>query len=288
MPRNTTFGKFKDSGAISVTTRRRVGHSLTQKFKSMTKREGAWEAADKAALAGGTISASCTIACAAGATGAFAVAASGPFAAGALGVVGLFLAAKSTYSNRDKAHNTLQPYVWSYIDDEAPKLIIDPIRSDVGAAAMSLICDGQAQRKLADGKYRAKENAFNDFWNEYQKKSMALNALSGKTRQQMERMESILVAAYRNNESRQKLLEKAFTPSGAAHEFMRRLIHFGNYMQAATVVGKVMQKDTAALEDLAVTVPSVRDVRDKLEAISDRISRDDSTYEHVEKIMVGP
>ena len=288
MPRNTTFGKFKDSGAISVTTRRRVGHSLSQKFKSMTKREGSWEAADKAALAAGTISSSCTIACAVGATGAFAVAASGPFAAGALGAVGLFLAAKNTISNRDTAHNTLQPYVWSYIDDEAPKLIVDSIRSDIGTAAMCLICDGQAQQKLADGKFREKEHAFNDFWNEYQKKSMALNALHGKTRQQMEKMEKILIAAYRNNESRQKLLEKAFAPSGAAHEYMRRLIHFGTYMQAATVVGKVMQKDTTALEDLAVTVPNVREVRVKLAAISDRISTDDSTYEQVEKIMEGP
>jgi len=287
MPTNPTFSQFKKDGAINVPAARRVGHSLTQKFQSMTKGAAALEATDKTVLAGATINAACTIAVAAGATGAFAVIASGPFAAGALGAVGLLLAARNTYSNRESAHKTLQPYVWSYIDDETPKMIDNSSRNDVGAAAMSLICDGQAQQKLADSKFQSAEKAFNEFWNDYQKASKALDMLTGKTRQQKEKMEPVLIAAYRNNDYRKKALEKAFAQGGAAYDFMRRLIHLGNYMQAPTVVGKAMQKDMTPLDDLAVKVQGVRDVRTKLATISSRIISDNKTYDEVVEIIGG-
>jgi hypothetical protein len=243
---------------------------------------------DQTVLAVGTISASCTIACAAAATGAFAVAASGPIAAGALGAVGLFLAAKSTYSNRESAHDALQPHVWSYIDDVAPKKLINPENADdVSAAAMSLISDGVPQMKLMDSKFQTAENAFNDFWRSYQESSRALTHLSTRTKPQIERMERILIAAYNNNRKRNKILENAFNPGGAVYDFMRRLMHFGNYMQAPIVVGKVMQKDHTPLIDLAQTVPTISDVRNKLATISDRIEKDDATYKIVQEIMEG-
>jgi hypothetical protein len=285
MPENTTFSPFKTPGSTNVSMTRRVRHSLSQKFQSMTRGESALEAADKVALVGGTISASCTIACAVGAAGAFAVTASGPIAAGALGAVGLFLAAESTYSNRESAHNALQPHVWSYIDDEAPKSINDGNAKDVGAAAMSLI--SEPQMKLRDGKFQTAENAFNDFWRSYQESSRALTHLSTRTKPQIERMERILIAAYNNNRKRNKILENAFNPGGAVYDFMRRLMHFGNYMQAPIVVGKVMQKDHTPLIDLAQTVPTISDVRNKLATISDRIEKDDATYKIVQEIMEG-
>jgi hypothetical protein len=287
MPENTTFSPFKTPGSTNVSMTRRVRHSLSQKFQSMTRGESALEAADKVALVGGTISASCTIACAVGAAGAFAVTASGPIAAGALGAVGLFLAAESTYSNRESAHNALQPHVWSYIDDEAPKSINDGNAKDVGAAAISLISDGKPQIKLMDGKFQTAENAFNDFWRSYQESSRALTHLSTRTKPQIERMERILIAAYNNNRKRNKILENAFNPGGAVYDFMRRLMHFGNYMQAPIVVGKVMQKDHTPLIDLAQTVPTISDVRNKLATISDRIEKDDATYKIVQEIMEG-
>lgn len=288
MPTNPTFSKFKSAGNISVSAPRRVGHSLTQKLQSLTSSEAGWEAGDKAALAGGTISASCTIAVAAGATGAFAVAASGPFAAGALGAIGLFLAAKSTYSNREAAHSVLMPYVWSYVDDEAPEAINATNRDDLGAAAMSLISDGQAQQKLMDSKFKAAEQSFNSFWNDYDVGSRAISRISKMSKNQMKRkeVEGMVNVAGRNLVYRQKLLDKALAPSGAAFEFMRRLAHFGNYMQAATVVGKVMQKDLTPLQDLAINVPEVRGVREKLGTISARIIADDAVYQLVEEVLL--
>lgn len=287
MPANASFSQFKTPGSTGVSTGRRIYGSLSQKFKSMTTSDAALEAADKAALAGGTTSAACTIACAAGATGAFAVAASGPIAAGALGAIGLVLAAKSTYSKRDDDHNALQPYVWSYIDNTIPKQMTDANRQDVGAAAMSLICDGQSQQKLSDIKFRNAESAFNAFWKEYQVKSRALNALSTKNKEQMKRMDAVLIAAYNNEKSRLKILSSAFSPNGAAYEFMRRLVHCGNYLQAPTVVGMVMQKDRSRLQDLKNKVPKVNEVRDALATISDRLQRDETTYLKVQEIITG-
>jgi len=287
MPTNDSFSKFKKPGSTGVSTGRRVWHSLGQKFKSMTTSDMALEAGDKAILAAGTTSGACTIACAAGATGAFAAAASGPFAAGALGAVGLFLAAKSTYSKRESDHDALQPYVWSYIDNVPPQQLNDQNRKEIGAAAMSLICDGQAQQKLGDSKFVSAETAFNTFWDDYLDKSRALNALSTKTNEQMKRMERILIAAYHNEKARLKCLSTAFAKNGAAYNFMRRLVHCGNYLQAPTVVGKAFQKDTTPLPDLAIKVPKVKDVRDKLATISARFQSDEKTYLEVQKIITG-
>jgi len=287
MPENTTFSPFKTPGSTNVSMTRRVGHSLSQKFQSMTRGESALEAADKVALVGGTISASCTIACAVGAAGAFAVTASGPIAAGALGAVGLFLAAESTYSNRESAHNALQPHVWSYIDDEAPKSINDGNAKDVGAAAISLISDGKPQIKLMDGKFQTAENAFNVFWKSYQENSSALSALGKRDRAHVEISLPLCRIACQEDEMRSKILENAFNPEGAAYNFIRRLIHFGNYMQAPIVAGKVMQKDDTPLIDLATTVPAVNDVRNKLAIISKRIEKDEATYKMVEEIIAA-
>ena len=131
------------------------------------------------------------------------------------------------------------------------------------------------------------ENAFNDFWRSYQESSRALNHLSTRTKTQIERMERILIAAYQINKKRNKILENAFIQGGAVYDYMRRLMHFGNYMQAPIVVGKVMQKDHTPLIDLAPTVPTINDVRKKLATISDRIQKDDVTYKIVQEIIEG-
>ncbi|MFT5558440.1 MAG: hypothetical protein ACI9RZ_000902 [Sphingobacteriales bacterium] len=57
-------------------------------------------------------------------------------------------------------------------------------------------------------------------------------------------------------------------------------------MQAATVVGKVIQKDYTPLPDLALINQLVKDTRTKFTEILTRIIRDEATYKIVEEIMV--
>lgn len=286
MPINPKFNTFKKPGAIKVSVARKATHSLIQKMRSWTAGDAAMDVTDQVAIAASTASASCTIACAGGAVGAFAVAASGPIAAGVLGCIGLMLAAKSTYSNREVAHNCLQPYVWSYIDDETPKHFEGDMEK-VGAAAMYLITNGAPQMKLMNSKFLEAEAVFNSWFKEYESTYKALNHLKDKSEVQMKLMEKILVSAYRSNEAREKSIRKAFSQNGEVYNFLRRLIHFGNYMQAASIAGMIMQKDTKPLPDLGKTISNVGETRRQLAIISARIVSDDKAFEKVMKIMEG-
>jgi hypothetical protein len=282
MPVNATFGGFKKVGSVSVSNPRRVMHSLSNKWKGITTSGKMLEGVDKLTLAAGTTNAACTIACAAGVTGAFAVIASGPFAAGAIGVVGLILAAKNAYSNREAAHNALMPHVWSYIDDVPPLAITDSNKDDLGAASLSLISDGQPQQKLMELKFQEKEQEFNRFWTEYERLSYPHMMF----REKNMKGELFIVGIWRNEDARLKCLQKAMEKGGAAYEFMRRLNHLGNYLQAATVFGKIIQKDKTPLDDLAASVASVNDVRKQLKMMSDRIESDNKAMDEVSKLLL--
>lgn len=279
MPSIATFSAFKDPDAISVSRPRRVYHSAKHKMLS-SKGSAAGEVIDKVAVSGATVNAACTIAVAAGATGAFAVAASGPIAAGALGVVGIILAAKASYSNRDAAHKKLMPHVWSYIDDEAPEPITEGNKKDVAAAALSLISDGQPQMRLKDSKLNEREKAFVSFWTKYQKVSISHASYNHGMKGEL-----VMIAVYRNEPERQKLLDKALASGGAIYEYMRRLGHLANYMQAPMVFGKVMQGDASPLQDFAKTVTRVQETRNELKQMSERIASDDRAFEAVQRVI---
>jgi hypothetical protein len=283
MPSNETFRHFKQPGKITVSNFRRVAHSANQKRKSFRGdvSGSAWEGTSEIALASATVNAACTIAVAAGAAGAFAVVASGPVAAGALGVVGIMLAAKSTYSNRESAHKELMPYVWSYIDDVAPlNTLSEANRKKAGAAALSLISDGQPQMKLMDSKFKQREKDFNAYWTKYEGLSQAHALFS-----QGMKAEKVMIAVYNSESARVKHIEKAFNRNGAVYEFMRRLGHMANYMQAPAIFGMVMQKDSTPLKDFGLTVTAVNQVRTALNTQTERMASDEKAYEAVKRVI---
>src|SRR4051812_11990334 len=112
MPANPDlFSKYKDPSKIKVSVFRKVGHSASNKFSAMTKKDVAMSVVDRANPAVTAVTVGVSIGIAAGSTAAFAVAMSGPGAGIALGIVGIALAAKAMYSNREAAHTAITPYM---------------------------------------------------------------------------------------------------------------------------------------------------------------------------------
>lgn len=270
----TSFSDFKDPGKLFTWEGRRAAHSARDKLTS-TFGNSVGEVAEKTALAGATVNAACTVAVAAGAAGAFVAVASGPIAAGALGVVGLMLAAKSSYSNRESAHNKLMPYVWSYIDDVQPEPITEANSKKIGAAALSLISDGQPQQKLMNAKFRNREFDFNRFARKYEEVSVKHEMfLKGGPPIKKEYKDAVCTWEDR----RMQLLHKAYDQNGAVFEYMRRLGHMANYMQAPVVFGMIMQRQMSPLPDFAKNVPAVSQARASLKTFQERIRRHDKAY----------
>jgi len=285
---NATFSVYKDPDNIGVGKMRRIRHSLTQKIGSMGKGEAALEAVDKAALAAGVVSAGSAVAVGLGSTAAFAAAISGPQAAVTLTVIGAVMAAKGTYSNRDSAHKQLSPYVWSFIDDMAPREWGHAEKINVAGAAVALISDGQAQVKAIDSKLKQVEKVFNDWWNEYRKVSKYHYAYAGSNEFLGGRGGALGTLVLQNEAARFALLEKAYAKDGAVREYMRRLSHMANYLQAGAVFSRVLQTENGIpsppLGDFGSTNQLVKDTRVNLAKISERIVDDQKAAEIAEKI----
>lgn len=233
MATNDYFSKFKEEGSgQNVPRTRRVGHSISNRFRAA----GAGAAGETLAFAGGQLNAWGTVSGAA----ALAAAASAT-ATGVLGVAAIFQLVNGAYSNRSAAHRKLTPHVWSFIDDEPPKSMAGQT-NEIGAAAYRLIIDGQSQMTILETKLKKREKDFVTF----------LGKLSGPT---MTRAEKV------------KAYEKA-EKSGEVFEYMRRLNHYANYLQAFTVVTKAMQRDLTPLPDIGLMVQSVASTRTGLKRIA--------------------
>jgi len=241
MTRNEVFGRFKDSKEISVGRMRRMKHSFTQKLQSMSKKELAVEVVDKGGLAAGVASAGASVAASAGATSAFVVAMSGPQAAVTLTVLSAALAAKSAYSDRESAHNALAPYVWSYIDDAPPKGWGKKEEPDVLGAAMSLISDGKAQISLVKSKFEERERAFNAWYKQEYLEASKFHVMGCNAPRSIRPDGGLASTIRREEPRRQAAITSGEGDGGAVREYMRRLVHMGNYLQAGSVVSRVLR-----------------------------------------------
>lgn len=241
------FSKYKNPKNIKVSTFRKVMHSASNKVGSMSKKDAAVSLVEHTNTIAGTMAFGSTIAIAAGSTAAFAVAMTGPGAGIAMSVVGIVLLAKSMYSNREAAHDALTPHMFSLIDDAAPTpLPSDKPSSDkLGGAALSLITDGQAQVNIGQAKLATAEKAYNAFLAKY------VEIARYHERYKTDKQPGNKALVLENEPKRQELILNAEKQGGAIFDYMRRLVHYGNYLQVFELFGKTLKSDTTWTEQIA-------------------------------------
>ncbi len=279
MPANPDlFSKYKNPTQIKVSTFRKVVHSASNKIGAMSKKDAVTNVVDNANAAVGVMTFGASIAVAAGSTAAFAAAMTGPAAGVALGVVGIALAAKAMYSNREASHTALTPYMFSLIDDAPPTALPTdkPKLEKLGGAALALITDGQAQVSQGHAKLATAEAAFNAFLRKYTETVMWHRRY--KTDKQPGNKALVLA----NEQKRQDLIATAEKQGGAIFDYMRRLVHFGNYLQVFEFFGKVLKSDTAAwTESVAFGsyLTNVKEIRKTLAAFVVLVDADSASYD---------
>jgi len=272
MPNSDLFSKFKNPENIKVSVFRKMRHSLTNKISSSTKKDLGVIAIEQGSAAAGVVTFGASCAVAAGSAAAFAAAMTGPQAGVALGLLGIVLAAKAVYSDREKAHNAITPYMFSLIDDARPT----PLPTDkaqlekLGGAALTLITDGQAQVSQGQAKLTSAEAAFYAWLSSYDLITKSHNNyLKFRT---LGHQQSVL----QNEAKRQDLITKAEKPGGAIFDYMRRLVHFGNYMQVFEFFGKVLKNDTGTWSEDVAFGSYATTVRSKRKELAEIVARIDS------------
>ncbi|NOQ63544.1 MAG: hypothetical protein GQ582_03430 [Methyloprofundus sp.] len=192
----------------------------------------------------------------AGNTSAFVVAVGGPQVAISLGVVAIAGIVKTVYSNRDHAHSKLRPFVWTLIDDDEPELNIWGNKEhlqDAANAAVYLMKHAGSQYEQMGHKLSQAHQKFNVFWEGHQRLLAPLtNEINGEW--QVIAMMIAWDESNGSNESLNKEMVKlsenlkqikddadkkwkvASQQGGEVFEFMRRLIHVGNYLQCAGII----------------------------------------------------
>jgi hypothetical protein len=221
---------------------------------------------------------------------AASVAASAGIAVGALGVAYvLFDLAKQKYSNREYAHAQLSGHVWSLIDDVAPQPPDKP--EDLAAASLYLLREGTAQLDEMRAKLSTAAKKFDDFWSEYTKLNWWLTKKdvydipsSGPRPGPL----SNLPAPFNRLTYGQRvthcldLRDKAVNlwntaneQNGAVFDLMRRLNHFGNYLQAPMIVAQYLNNKDATypqcIKDQFNNNPVVKTWRDCCYQKSDQL-----------------
>jgi len=259
MAENKTFTPLLEA---EVSNLRRVSSSFTNWFSSIGRdsftAENAFDTTmNVAGNAGGTlglVAGAATIAGSAAAGGAFLAACAGPQVAVTAGVLGIVVLAKQTYSNRESAHRALAPLVWNLVDTQAPSacgggnvqsVVYTADQLNTGAsAALELLTDGQNQLKLMGEKLNAADTKFKEFNKLILADQQRLAVLEN-------RFKAARTTAERNNlivEFRKmmaKNIEQWKTNAesgGAIFEYVRRLSHTGNYIQAPHLLALAMQE----------------------------------------------
>jgi hypothetical protein len=194
---------------------------------------------------------------------AFVAAVGGPQVAITAGVMGLALMVREAYSNREKHHENLIPYVWSAIDDVPPKINIlasgQSGHLDKAAnQALYLMKEGAAQFEVMGKKLKAAEDKFEKFIVDYFALTLALNAkqngkwvgtaLTDEWKVKRNAVPPSQRGAYDDQVIKafeafdkvkiagDKMWGDACKQGNAIFELMRRLSHVGNYLQCAHII----------------------------------------------------
>lgn len=273
MPRNEMFAPLKDE-RLPKFSARRVFHSTTNFVKSMdpvlgfSNAKGAAQAAGaahphmqglKGAVqqmpgqittagssavqtgelvlgTGGMVVGAMAIAGYAGAATAAAAAFSGPQAAVSAGVIALVFLAKSAYSNREAAHAELTKYGWSLIDDDPPaKSLSGADLHNAADAALTLIQDGQNQIVLMHNKLLAAKNDLDSFNNRLLSTLSGIDSINPQDPNGPQRRTTMLADCA-------KMVEGGMEQGGAINEYVRRIVHTGNYVQAPHIYSLALRE----------------------------------------------
>ena len=307
------FSNFRNEGGVTLSGKtmlfRKVGHSTSNWFKSKrstskmdkVKSVGKSAITDGAGLAGAgvaifSVAASVT-------TGVVAIV-GGPVSAIAAGIVTLGFLAKGAYSNRDGAHAKLLPYVYSIIDDMAPRVNIYTNAEglkEAATAAAYLMKEAPSQYKTMASKLQTREDTFKKFWKDYEKEISMFTGgqwkgIQGKMDQYErippgQRSENMLIEIVGYHEFLNKakvksegMWERQSKQGGAVFEFMRRLVKVGNYLQCASIVSLAtynevgIQRSEGAESDPFKQWQTSIDYRKYIQEMSDFQSEADINY----------
>lgn len=326
MPKNI-FSEFKKPGAVQLkgftAPFRRVVHSARDKVKTYNpglNTETAAKGLGNISQAGGLLGLGAgiaAIASSAAAGTAFVVAVGGPQVAVTAGVVGLALLVRDAYSNRDRRHEALIPYVWSLIDDEPPAInILDGQNSaeleKAAALAIYLMKEADSQFEGMGNKLRTAELNFDNFINSYKQTISILTAQNGgkwvgdacmheyKTKSSSltipersfldQEMRNIFGVMNKAKIDSEKMWNDACKQGNPVFEFMRRLSHVGNYFQCAHIINisiftKLGNSQGFTNEDPLKKWMGATFYRDKLKEISDLKTMADKNYQDLDNFM---
>jgi len=249
----------------SAGTTRSIAHSISNWFRTSgsngkkgvvnTGIQGATNVAGAAAL-GGSVTAAATsgsLAAAAGltATGAGAAAtvvgsvALAPITGIVMGVVALGYLGYSRYSNRDKYHKVMSQYTWSLIDDSAPqKRPFDggPGQIEAHKAADELCSQGGNQIALMPKKYDNRAAKYQEWYKDLE--NFYTNITSSAEKFYLTNDDK-LAQKYKkelnqNVKKFKKHIDSGTKYGGAVWEYIRRLAHMSNYLQAHYVFSVVL------------------------------------------------
>ncbi len=271
---NIHFSKYKEPHGVQLSNwgsfARKIFHSTSQSTSAFwtkpSKKEVATGAVNVVGNVGGVIGLGAGIAALCGeaaliaaGTAGFVAAVGGPQVAITAGVIGLALFVKSVYSDRESIHEQLTPYLWSFIDDVAPpKQISSPeLLKEAFGHALNLMTEGPAQFKLMGTKLKTAEENFERFYLDLCKGYDKILYKSDKRPQESlfavwkvqwaaltpaskKACADEILSKYSEisqiwDEGKKKL-ETAGAQGGAIFEFMRRLVHMGNYIQCAHLI----------------------------------------------------
>lgn len=265
MPELNIFSKLIREGS-NVSLFRKVRHSASNFVRGkrapsgLNRKQRAVNAVRPANVAFGSTRAAASVmkhmSGAAAGTG-FVVAILGPQATVTAAAITLALLAKSMYSNREAAHRGLIDYVWNMVDDKGPRtpLTEESLRK-AGQAALTLLKDGQNQVAIMGKKHATAEKKFNVLQKEIEE--IASNFYASKQSRDAENNQAIYengvaigsktsflyqihqeqMDRYRSQLS--SIWTKETKPGRIIHQYVRRCVHTGNYLQAPYVLHLAM------------------------------------------------
>lgn len=304
-------------GSAGIT--RSVGHSISNWFRTSgsngkkgvvnTGVQGVTNVAGVAALSGSitTAATSGSLAAAAGLTtvgagsaativGAVALA---PITGIVMGVVGLGYLGYSRYSNRDKYHKVLSQYTWSLIDDSPPEKQAfegGEGQKEAHKAADQLCSQGGNQIALMSDKYNTRAAKYEEWFNKATDLYLEITILADGIYQSNLRQDTGKQKKYKDQLNKKasdfdKHVAKGIVKGGAVWEYIRRLAHMSNYLQAHHVFSVVLldqvdgltrDEKTATGADYFKDMVWAKTIRERVKARSDGL---DKMVEHKTKIL---
>jgi hypothetical protein len=238
----TSFGFAENNYRVNMNNVTAIGGGVTN---------AATNFAGTAGVVAGSIAIGMSATAATAVAGAgFLAAIAGPQIAVTAGVVGLAMLIKSAYSNREAAHKKLYAYVWNMVDDKPPTAWDEASLKEAAAAAVTLMDDGKNQIKLLGEKLTTAQNKFQTALAAMDKLNRDYDqGVLDEARLRPNRANARYAGEYSRaqdattNMTRLKtMFVKEMKEGGAIFEYIRRLSHTGNYIQAPGIIALAMKQ----------------------------------------------